>query len=33
VQRQLKLDYGDTRLSYMTWTAGQREFIPLLLGS
>jgi hypothetical protein len=33
VQRQLKLHFGDaTRLSYMTWTAGQREFIPLLLG-
>ncbi|MFO0757617.1 MAG: AAA family ATPase [Byssovorax sp.] len=32
VQRQLVLDHGDTRLSYMTWTAGQREFIPLLLG-
>jgi hypothetical protein len=33
VQRQLKLIHGkNTQLSYMTWTAGQREFIPLLLG-
>jgi hypothetical protein len=33
IQRQLKLSYGrNTQLSYMTWTAGQREFIPLLLG-
>jgi hypothetical protein len=33
IQRQLKLSYHDeTELSYMTWTAGQREFIPLLLG-
>lgn len=33
VERQLKLRYSETtNLSYMTWTAGQREFIPLLLG-
>ncbi len=37
IQRQLKLDFmgkndSKTSLSYMTWTAGQREFIPLLLG-
>ena len=33
IQRQLKLSYGeDAHLSYMTWTAGQREFIPLLIG-
>ncbi len=33
IQRQLKLIHGkNTQLSYMTWTAGQREFIPLLLG-
>jgi hypothetical protein len=33
IQRQLKLSYADAAdLSYMTWTAGQREFIPLLLG-
>lgn len=33
VERQLKLHFpGQTKLSYMTWTAGQREFIPLLLG-
>lgn len=36
IQRQLRLEFnadsGDTSLSYMTWTAGQREFIPLLLG-
>jgi hypothetical protein len=33
VQRQLKLRHsGSPDLAYMTWTAGQREFIPLLLG-
>jgi hypothetical protein len=33
VQRQLKLKHpGGPDLAYMTWTAGQREFIPLLLG-
>src|SRR5438552_3917286 len=33
MQRQLKLSYGNaTHLSYMTWTAGQREFVPMLLG-
>jgi hypothetical protein len=31
--KRLKLRYGDgTRLPFMTWTAGQREFTPLLLG-
>jgi hypothetical protein len=29
---QLKVD-DSSNLSYMTWTAGQREFIPLLLGA
>jgi len=33
IQRQLRLSYSDSAdLPYMTWTAGQREFIPLLLG-
>lgn len=32
LQRQLKLGVRDATLSYMSWTAGQREFIPLLLG-
>jgi energy-coupling factor transporter ATP-binding protein EcfA2 len=32
-QRRLLLTAGKQRLSYMTWTAGQRELIPLLLGS
>ncbi|MCB9705235.1 MAG: AAA family ATPase [Myxococcales bacterium] len=32
LQRQLKLSIDDVALSYMSWTAGQREFIPLLLG-
>lgn len=32
-QRQLVLDVGEQRLTYMTWTAGQREFVPLLLGT
>jgi energy-coupling factor transporter ATP-binding protein EcfA2 len=33
VERQLKLHFSEgVNLSYMTWTAGQREFIPLLLG-
>lgn len=30
--KRLKLTHGETRLPYMTWTAGQREFTPLLLG-
>lgn len=34
MRKQLVLEYdsGDARLPYMTWTAGQREFTPLLLG-
>jgi hypothetical protein len=33
LQRQLRLRYpNNASLPYMTWTAGQREFIPLLLG-
>lgn len=32
-QRRLQLAVGEQRLPYMTWTAGQRELIPLLLGS
>jgi hypothetical protein len=30
-RRQLKLDYGQAKPAFPSWTAGQREFIPLLL--
>ncbi len=30
--RRLKLVHGESHLPFMTWTAGQREFTPLLLG-
>jgi len=30
--RRLKLTHGKSQLSFMTWTAGQRELTPLLLG-
>jgi hypothetical protein len=30
--RRLKLTHGTAQLPFMTWTAGQREFTPLLLG-
>jgi hypothetical protein len=30
--KRLKLGYGAAKLPFMTWTAGQREFTPLLLG-
>ena len=30
--KRLRLAHGKTRLPFMTWTAGQREFTPLLLG-
>ena len=30
--KRLKLTHGKTQLPFMTWTAGQREFTPLLLG-
>jgi hypothetical protein len=30
--RRLKLSHGQSQLPFMTWTAGQREFTPLLLG-
>ncbi len=30
--RRLRLVHGAMHLPYMTWTAGQREFTPLLLG-
>ncbi|MBI5511017.1 MAG: AAA family ATPase [Deltaproteobacteria bacterium] len=30
--RRLKLTHGDAKLPFMTWTAGQREFTPLMLG-
>lgn len=32
LQTRLALGYGKARLPFMTWTAGQREFTPLLLG-
>jgi hypothetical protein len=31
-RRQFKLVYPEASIAYMAWTAGQREFIPLLLG-
>jgi len=30
--KRLKLTHGTSQLPFMTWTAGQREFTPLLLG-
>lgn len=30
--KTLKLTHGEAQLPFMTWTAGQREFTPLLLG-
>ena len=30
--KRLKLIYGESKFPFMTWTAGQREFTPLLLG-
>jgi energy-coupling factor transporter ATP-binding protein EcfA2 len=30
--RRLRLVHGDMHLPFMTWTAGQREFTPMLLG-
>jgi hypothetical protein len=30
--RRLQLTHGSVHLPFMTWTAGQREFTPLLLG-
>lgn len=30
-QRKMKLKVGDMSLPFMTWSAGQREFMPLLL--
>lgn len=30
--KRLRLVHGDMHLPFMTWTAGQREFTPLLLG-
>jgi len=32
LQTRLALQYGNQQLPFMTWTAGQREFTPLLLG-
>jgi hypothetical protein len=31
-RRQFKIKYPNSEIAYMAWTAGQREFIPLLLG-
>lgn len=30
-QRKMKLQVGEARLPFMTWSAGQKEFMPLLL--
>jgi hypothetical protein len=30
--KRLRLTHGASELPFMTWTAGQREFLPLLLG-
>lgn len=30
--KRLRLTHGDMHLPFMTWTAGQREFAPLLMG-
>lgn len=30
--KRLKLTHGDSKFPFMTWTTGQREFTPLLLG-
>ena len=32
LSKRLRLSHGDMHLPFMTWTAGQREFTPLLLG-
>lgn len=32
LQNRIMLDTGKSMLPYMTWSAGQREFMPLLLG-
>lgn len=32
LETRLALEYGEASLPFMTWTAGQREFTPLLLG-
>lgn len=31
-KKRIILDVGESNLPYMTWSAGQREFMPLLLG-
>ena len=31
-QKRLVLDSGTGKLPFMAWSAGQREFVPLLLG-
>jgi len=31
-QKRLVLEHGDAPLPHMVWSAGQREFVPLLLG-
>jgi hypothetical protein len=32
LKRRLELQFGEARLPFMAWTAGQREFTPLMLG-
>jgi len=32
LQRRIVLTINGAKLPYMTWSAGQREFMPLLLG-
>ena len=31
-KKRIMLDVGESNLPYMTWSSGQREFMPLLLG-
>jgi energy-coupling factor transporter ATP-binding protein EcfA2 len=31
-QRKLRMEVGGTSLPFMTWSAGQKEFMPMLLG-
>jgi hypothetical protein len=31
-QRKLRMEVGGMSIPYMTWSAGQKEFMPLLLG-
>jgi energy-coupling factor transporter ATP-binding protein EcfA2 len=31
-QKKLRMEVGDTSVPFLTWSAGQKEFMPLLLG-